>query len=89
MSNKFKSVLSKIVIFILIVGVVLLYSLTVNNDNSNNEEKLYDEIVIDYTKLNIFYFYVGQADCALVQLGDNNMLIDTGNEEDAEYLLKF
>lgn len=60
MSNKSKSVLSKIVIFILIVGLVLLYSLTVNNDNSNNEEKLYDEIVIDYTKLNIFYFYVDQ-----------------------------
>ncbi len=89
MSNKSKSVLSKIVIFVLIVGLVLLYSLTVNNDNSNNEQKLYDEIVIDYKKLNIFYFYVGQADCTLVQLGDDNMLIDTGNEEDAEYLLKF
>lgn len=88
MSNKSKSVLSKIVIFVLMIGLVLLYSLTVDNGNIN-EQKLYDEIVIDSTKLNIFYFYIGQADCTLVQLGDKNMLIDTGNEEDAEHLLKF
>lgn len=89
MSDKLKNILSKIVIFMLTVIFVLLYSLTVNNDNSNNEQRLYDEIVIDSAKLNIFYFYVGQADCTLVQLGDDNMLIDAGNEEDAEYLLKF
>lgn len=89
MSDKLKNILSKIVIFMLIAIFVLLYSLTVNNDNSNNERRLYDEIVIDSAKLNIFYFYVGQADCTLVQLGDDNMLIDAGNEEDAEYLLKF
>ena len=88
MSNKSKSVLSKIVIFILMIGLVLLYSLTVDNGNIN-EQKLYDDIVIDSTKLNIFYFYIGQADCTLVQLGNANMLIDTGNEEDAEHLLKF
>lgn len=88
MSNKSKSVLSKIVIFVLLIGLVLLYSLTVDNGDIN-EQKLYDEIVIDSTKLNIFYFYIGQADCTLVQLGNENMLIDTGNEEDAEYLLKF
>lgn len=89
MSDKLKNILSKIVIFMLTAIFVLLYSLTVNNDNSNNEQRLYDEIVIDSAKLNIFYFYVGQADCTLVQLGDDNMLIDAGNEEDAEYLLKF
>lgn len=63
------------------VGLVLLYSLTADNGN-NNEQKLYDEIVIDATKLNIFYFYIGQADCTLVQLGDENMLIDTVNKND-------
>ena len=89
MSDKLKNILSKIIIFVLIVILVLLYSLTINNNNNIDEERLYDEIAIDYTKLNIFYFYVGQADCTLVQLGDENMLIDTGNEEDAEYILKF
>lgn len=81
-----KNLLSKILIFILIVMLVL-FCAWINNNNIN-EQTLYDKIVIDETKLNIFYFYIGQADCTLIKIGDENMLIDTGNEEDVRIFIK-
>lgn len=32
--------------------------------------------------LNVMFFYVGQADCTFIKLGDKCMLIDAGNNED-------
>ena len=88
MSNKAKNVLGKILTFIIIIILIILYA-WVNSTNNTNFRLVYDSIVIDETKLNIFYFYVGQADCTLITLGNENMLIDTGNEEDANYILNF
>ena len=66
----------------------------VNNYESVNVVNLEKADVADLNndKLNIIYFYVGQADCTLVKLNDSVMLIDAGNNEDgiiiSEYLKK-
>ena len=39
---------------------------------------------IDKTKLNIVYFYVGQADCTLIMQNNSTMLIDSGNSTDGD-----
>lgn len=39
---------------------------------------------IDKTKLNIVYFYVGQADCTLIMQNNSTMLIDSGNSADGD-----
>ena len=47
-------------------------------------ESVSSNVNIDKSKLNILYFYVGQADCELVILGNYTMLIDSGNSMDGE-----
>ncbi len=42
---------------------------------------------IDKTKLNIVYFYVGQADCALIMQNNSTMLIDSGNSADGDNIV--
>ena len=41
------------------------------------------------SKLNVYYFDVGQADSILVQNGKHNMLIDAGNNEDGPKLAEY
>ena len=41
-----------------------------------------NEVDLNNDKLNIIFFYVGQADCTLVKLNDEVMLIDAGNNSD-------
>lgn len=67
-----------------------------NNDISKN---ITQEVTaqIDYTnsinlqndKLNIIYFYVGQADSTFVKLNNSTMLIDAGNNEDGKMIVDF
>ena len=47
--------------------------------------------LIDFNneKLNIMFFYVGQADSTFIKLNDFNMLIDAGNNEDGEKIVEF
>lgn len=84
-SNKFKMILG-IILFIIIVICVIV----VENSNNNTEnEKLYESVNIDSSKLNIFYFNVGQADCTLITINNKSILIDAGNKSDGEYIVKF
>lgn len=48
-----------------------------------------NEIQLDNDKLNIIFFYVGQADCTLIKLNDEVMLIDSGNNSDGEKVVSF
>lgn len=40
-------------------------------------------------KLNIIFFYVGQADSTLIKLNEDVMLIDAGNNEDGNKIVQF
>ena len=50
-------------------------------------ERVSTGLNIDKTKLNIIYFYVGQADCILVMHNDSTMLIDSGNSADGDNVI--
>ena len=47
------------------------------------------EVNLDNDKLNIIFFYVGQADCTLIKLNDDVMLIDAGNNDDGKNVVSF
>ena len=48
-----------------------------------------EEVNLDNNKLNIIFFYVGQADCTLIKLNDDVMLIDAGNNADGKNVVSF
>ena len=73
-----------------------------NSDNiakevSTNEVKITtsssienaDEVDLNNDKLNIIFFYVGQADCTLIKLNDDVILIDSGNNNDGKNVVSF
>lgn len=73
-----------------------------NSDNiakevSTNEVKIttsssienVDEVDLNNDKLNIIFFYVGQADCTLIKLNDDVILIDAGNNNDGKNVVGF
>lgn len=47
------------------------------------------EVNLNNDKLNMIFFYVGQADCTLIKLNDKVMLIDAGNNEDGKNVVVF
>lgn len=80
-NNKFKIILG----IILILAIIICFFI-VENCNNNNK---YTDVNIDSSKLNIFYFNIGQADCTLVTINNKNLLIDAGNKSDGEYIVEF
>ena len=85
-NNKRKIILG--VIFIIII--ILCVTFILNSNNTNQEETtIYESINIDESKLNIFYFNVGQADSTLIMHEGKTILIDAGNGSDGEEIVKF
>ena len=66
-------------------------------ETSSNEVKITlsqsienaQEVNLDNDKLNIIFFYVGQADSTLIKLNDDVMLIDAGNNADGKNVVSF
>ena len=83
--KKNKGTKQKIILGIILIAVVILCGIYVQI----NSKTIYDNINIDASKLNIFYFNVGQADSILIIYEDKTMLIDAGNDSDGEEILKF
>lgn len=81
-NNKFKIILG----IILILAIIICFFIVENCNNNNNK---YTDVNIDSSKLNIFYFNIGQADCTLVTINNKNLLIDAGNKSDGEYIVEF
>jgi len=74
-------------------GVDLNKVLTdINNEKdiikTSNIEEVQIEKIID-SELNIYFINVGQADCVLIQNNNENMLIDAGNNEDGDKIVKY
>lgn len=103
LKNKVKNLISSFIVTIFLLvsayfGVDYFQEdlVSKNKDISKNETQ---EVTaqIDYTnsinlqndKLNIIYFYVGQADSTFVKLNNSTMLIDAGNNEDGKMIVNF
>lgn len=81
MSKKEKSY---ILIGIIILIIILIFRIYFQSNNKINIDSQKINITIDNSKLNIFYFYVGQADCTLIMNKGQVMLIDAGEDTDGE-----
>lgn len=86
--NKSKIILG-IIILLIIIACAIYVEFTNNNDYDQNETNTYSNINIDNSKLNIFYFNVGQAESSLIMYNGKTILIDAGNTSDGEEILKF
>ncbi len=82
-NNKSKIVLGIILLIIVVACAIYVEILNKNTDN------IYSQINIDNSKLNIFFFNVGQADSTLVMCEGKTILIDAGNTSDGKEILKF
>ena len=80
--NNKKSKVIFVIILILIIIVGAIYLQFLNNNTNNN-------VNIDKSQLNIFYFNVWQADSSLVLYEDKVILIDAGNVSDGAKIVEF
>lgn len=98
--NKVKKIFAELLICILVViagyfGIDLVGDKFVKQDevlvSSNNYLNIENVQTIDFNnnKLNIIFFYVGQADATLIKINDASMLIDSGNNEDGTKISEF
>lgn len=85
--NKKSKIIITILITILLITLMIIGD--IQNDGTRNDEISKIDIQIDDSKLNIFYFYVGEADCTLIMNKDQVMLIDAGEDTDGELIVQF
>lgn len=82
--NKRKQIYTIITVILLIILLIC----GIYYYKSNNEKQKIN-INIDNSKLNIFYFYVGNADCILITNNNQTMLIDAGNKSDGKLIANY
>ena len=85
-NNKLKVILGITLILIIIICAIYVQFSKSKYNEANN---IYSNINIDKSKLNIFFFNVGQADSSLILYEDKAILIDTGNDSDGEKIVEF
>jgi len=86
MNKKSKIIVAIVITILLIILMIIGYS---PSDGTRNNEIAKINIQIDDSKLNIFYFYVGEADCTLIMNKGQVMLIDAGEDTDGELIVQF
>lgn len=83
MSKKEKSFILVGIVILIILLMIEIYIQSSEKTNIGNQKI---NISIDDSKLNIFYFYVGQADCTLIINEGKTMLIDAGDKTDGKLI---
>ncbi len=84
-SKKLNKILNKLIVFLIIAIIGLLGKEKILD---KKEEKKPTTNIVD-SKLEIYFFDVGQADSILIKEKDYTMLIDGGNQSDGENLVKY
>ena len=77
---------SFILIGIVVLIMLLMFGIYIQSNNKTNIGNQKINISVDDSKLNIFYFYVGQADCTLIINNGKTMLIDAGDKTDGKLI---
>lgn len=85
-SKKLNKILNKLIVFLIIAIIGLLGKEKILD---KKEEPPKTNINIVDSKLEIYFFDVGQADSILIKEKDYTMLIDGGNQSDGENLVKY
>ena len=90
--KKIKSILSKLIVFIiiLILGYYGIYE-EPKTDNKEEERQVELKEVIKETSdnLKVYFIDVGQADCILIEKNNEYALIDAGNNRDGKKLVEY
>ena len=92
LKNKMKNLITSLIIFtiLLITGYFGIGYLEEEAQvTSSNKIENIENINFEDGKLNIMFFYVGQADSTFIKINDCTMLIDAGNNEDGENIANF
>ena len=84
MSKKEKRFILIVIIVFVILLIVGSY-IQLNNKNVIDSPKI--NLSIDDSKLNIFCFYVGQADCTLIITEGETLLLNVGNKTDGQLIV--
>ena len=84
-SKNLNKILNKLIVFLIIAVIGLLGKEKILD---KQEEKTPNTNIVD-SKLEIYFFDVGQADSILIKEKDYTMLIDGGNQSDGENLVKY
>ena len=77
---------SFILVGIFVLIILLMVGIYIQSNEKTNIGNQKINISIDDSKLNIFYFYVGQADCTLIINNGKTMLIDAGDKTDGKLI---
>lgn len=94
-SKKLKKEIAGLIVFlaVLIMGYLIYGNFDFLKSNDSKIDIVSKEIAetVDFEeeKLNILFFYVGQADSSLIVLNDKVMLIDAGNNEDGKNISNY
>ena len=85
-----KKVISQILVF-LIFFIIIIIAILIQNNNIHTETNSFEyaNLNINQEELNIFYLDVGQGDSTFITINGYNMLIDSGNDQDGYYIVKF
>lgn len=101
-SNQIKSLAITFVlaVFVIVAGIVsnqfpdqvnnyIEQNLNIPTENTITVQSVSTTVVSSDSKLQIYYFDVGQADSSLIIANDKTMLIDCGNNEDGPLLVNY
>jgi len=75
------------IILISILGYFGLLPEELQREKIEVSKSIIENITIEEGKLNILFFDVGQADSSLIISNGQTMLIDSGNQDDGDYLV--
>lgn len=96
MKKKVKKQVRKLLLLIIILVIGFLYSKFEKNnvikENSNSVQTVVQEgssSVFGDESLNVYYFDVGQADAILLEINNQYMMIDAGNNADGPLLVDY
>ena len=91
--NKIKNWIISLIVLIFLgaTGYYGIYYIDSSRAKITSSLSIENSNLIDFNndKLNIMFFYVGQADSTFIKLNDFTMLIDAGNNEDGTKIVEF
>lgn len=97
-NKKLKNEIIGLITFVIVLFLGNIFYGNIDFINLNNQKQSDVELInssavdianFEENKLNIIFFYVGQADSTLIKLGDNVMLIDAGNNDDGKNISNY
>ena len=99
MNDSTKKALMRLLAILIVFIISYAYNKIFVSGNSNNSKKInlndninnskFTDVDFNNDDLNVLFMYVGQADSTFIKYKDKTMLIDAGNNEDGNNIVKF